>query len=136
LDFDVGALVLQAALVFGAPDSPGIYEKGLFCESVSLVERVVELADRHADPLRVVADINARLGHTACIYAIKPEVRARTVRFEKNVAANHTAYAIFQVQVTSRGVEKTEIGDLVWSYSQPLTMYTLRAAAPARTVSH
>ena len=40
MDLEVGALVLQAALVFGAPDSPGTFEKGLFCESVGLVERV------------------------------------------------------------------------------------------------
>jgi hypothetical protein len=123
-------------LVFGAPDSPGAYEKGLFCETVDLVERVAELADRRANPLRVVADINARLGYTACIYAIKPEVRARTVRFEKNIAANYSAYAIYQVQVTSHGIEKTEIGDIAWKFPQPLTMYTLRAAPPARTVSH
>lgn len=128
--------MLPAALVFGAPHSPGSYEKGLFCETVELVERVAELADRRANPLRVVADINTRLGHTACIYAIKPEVRARTVRLEKTIAANHSAYAIYQVQVTSHGVEKTEIGDIAWTFSQPLTMYTLRAAAPARTVSH
>ena len=57
-------MVLPAALVFGAPVSPGTYEKGLFCESVALVERVVALADRGANPLRVVADINARLAHT------------------------------------------------------------------------
>ena len=136
MDLEVGAYLLQAALVFGAPHSPGSYEKGLFCETVDLVERVAELADRRANPFRVVADINARLGHTACIYATKPEVRARTVRFEKNIAANHSAYAIYQVQVTAHGVEKTEIGDIVWTFSQPLTMYTLRAAAPARTVSH
>lgn len=136
MDLEVGAYLLQAALVFGAPSSPGTYEKGLFCETVELVERVAELADRRANPIRIVADINARLGHTACIYAIKPDVRARTVRFEKNIAANHTAYAIYQVQVTSRGIERTEIGDIAWAYTQPLTMYTLRAAAPARTVSH
>ena len=136
MDLDVGAYLLQAALVFGAPHSPGAYEKGLFCESVELVERVAELADRRANPLRIVADINARFGHTACIYAIKPEVRARTVRFEKNIAANHSAYAIYQVQVTSHGIEKTEIGDIAWTFPQPLTMYTLRAAPPARTVSH
>jgi hypothetical protein len=136
LDLEFGAYLLPAALVFGAPHSPGSYEKGLFCETVELVERVAELADRRANPLRVVADINTRLGHTACIYAIKPEVRARTVRLEKTIAANHSAYAIYQVQVTSHGVEKTEIGDIAWTFSQPLTMYTLRAAAPARTVSH
>jgi hypothetical protein len=136
LDLELGAHLLQAALVFGAPHSPGTYEKGLFCETVELVERVAALADRRANPFRVVADINARLGHNACIYVAKPEVRARTVRFEKNIAANHSAYAIYQVQVTAHGVEKTEIGDIVWTFSQPLTMYTLRAAAPARTVSH
>ena len=122
--------------MFGAPDSLGKYEKGLFCESVALVERVAGLAERQADPVRVVADINARLGHTACIYTLKPEVRARTVRFEKIIAANRSDYAIYQVQVTANGIAKTEIGDIVWTYSQPLTMYTLRAAAPPRTVSH
>jgi len=136
LDLEVGAYLLQAALVFGAPDSLGIYEKGLFCESVALVERVAELADRRADPARVVADINGRLGHAACIYTLKREVRARTVRFEKNIAANRSDYAIYQVQVTAHGIDKTEIGDIAWTFSQPLTMYTLRPAAPARTVSH
>ena len=129
-------MVLPAALVFGAPVSPGSYEKGLFCESVALVERVVALADRGANPVRVVADINARLGHTACIYALKPDVRARTVRLESNIAANHTTYSIYQVQVTAHGVQKTEIGDIEWTFSPPLTMYTLRAAPPKQTVSH
>ena len=133
---DFGALVLPAALVFGAPVSPGSYEKGLFCDSLALVERVVELAERGANPLRVVDDINARLSHTACIYATKADVRARTVRFERNIGANHTTYSIYQVQVTAHGVQKTEIGDIEWTFSPPLTMYTLRAAAPARTVSH
>ena len=66
---DFGALLLPAALVFGAPESPGKYEKGLFCETVDLVERVAALAERGANPTRVVADLNARLAHTACIYA-------------------------------------------------------------------
>ena len=136
MDLQVGAYLLQAALVFGAPDSLGKYEKGLFCESVELVERVAALAERRADPVHVVTDINTRLGHTACIFTLKPEVRARTVRFEKNIAANHSDYAIYQVQVTANGIARTEIGDIVWTYSQPLTMYTLRAAAPPRTVSH
>ena len=136
MDLEVGAYLLQAALVFGAPDSLGKYEKGLFCESVELVERVAGLAERRADPVHVVTDINARLGHTACIFTLKPEVRARTVRFEKIIAANHSDYAIYQVQVTANGITRTEIGDIVWTYSQPLTMYTLRAAAPPRTVSH
>ena len=133
---DFGALLLPAALVFGAPANPGSYEKGLFCETVELVERVAALAERGANPTRVVTDINARLGHTACIYATKPEVRARTVRLEKNIAANRDTYSIYRVQVTAHGVQKTEIGDLPWTFSPPLTMYTLRAAAPAQTVSH
>jgi hypothetical protein len=133
---DFGALLLPAALVFGAPESPGSYEKGLFCETVELIERVAALVERGANPTRVVADLNARLAHTACIYALKPEVRARTVRFEKNLAANHDTYSIYQVQVTAHGTQKTEIGDIAWTFSPPLTMYTLRAAAPAKTVSH
>jgi len=128
--------VLPAALVFGAPVSVGTYEKGLFCESLELIERVAALAERGANPIRVVADINARLSHTACIYATKADVRARTMRFEKNIAANHTTYSIYQVQVTAHGVQKTEIGDIEWTFSPPLTMYTLRAAAPTQTVSH
>ena len=117
--------------------SPGTYEKGLFCESVALVERVVALADRGANPVRVVADINARLEHTACIYAPKPEVRARTVRLEKQHRAPTTPpIPIYQVQVTAHGVQKTEIGDIEWTFSPPLTMYTLRAAPPTQTVSH
>ena len=133
---DFGAYLLPAALVFGASASPGTYEKGLFCESVALIERVAELAGRGANPVRVVDDINARLAHSACIYATKADVRARTVRFEKNVAANHTTYSVYQVQVTAHGVQKTEIGDIEWIFSPPLTMYTLRAAAPTQTVSH
>ena len=57
MDFGVGAYLLQAALVFGAPESLGSYEKGLFCESVALVERVADLAERRADPRKIVADI-------------------------------------------------------------------------------
>jgi hypothetical protein len=133
---DFGALLLPAALVFGAPESPGSYQKGLFCETVELVERVAGLVERGANPTRIVADLNARLAHTACIYALKPDVRARTVRFEKNIAANHDTYSIYQVQVTAHGTQKTEIGNITWTFSPPLTMYTLRTAAPARTVSH
>jgi hypothetical protein len=133
---DFGALLLPAALVFGAPESPGTYEKGLFCETMALVERVAALAERGANPTRVITDMNARLAHTACIYATKADVRARTVRFERNLAANDNTYSIYQVQVTAHGVQKTEIGDIEWTFSPPLTMYTLRAAAPARTVSH
>jgi len=133
---DFGVYLLPAALVFGAPVGPGSYEKGLFCESVALIERVAELADRGANPVRVIDDINARLAHTACIYATTADVRARTVRFERNIAANHSTYSIYQVQVTAHGVQKTEIGDIAWTFSPPLTMYTLRAAAPTQTVSH
>jgi len=55
---------------------PGTYEKGLFCDSVALIERVAELVERGANPVRAVDDINARLAHTACIYATKADVRA------------------------------------------------------------
>jgi hypothetical protein len=136
LALDFGAFVLQAALVFGAPESQGTYEKGLFCESVALIERVAELAARDADPVRVVGDINRRLGHSACIFTLKADVRTRTVRFEKTIAANRSDYAIYQVQVTAHGFDRTEIGDIAWTYSQPLTMYTLRPAAPALSASH
>jgi len=128
--------VLQAALVFGAPDSLGTYEKGLFCESVALVDRVAELAARDADPFRVVTDINHRLGHSACIFTLNADVRTRTVRFEKVIEAKRNDYAIYQVQVTAHGFEKTEIGDIAWTFSQPVTMYTLRAAAPPLSASH
>ena len=128
--------MLQAALVFGAPDSLGTYEKGLFCESVALIERVADLAARDADPFRVVLDINRRLGHTACIFTLNEDVRARTVRFEKTIEAKRNDYAIYQVQVTAHGFEQTEIGDIAWIFPHPRTMYTLRAAAPALTASH
>ena len=132
----IGTYLLPVALVFGAPTSPGTHEQGLFCETVALVERVAELADRGANPVRVVTDINARLGHTACLYATKPDVRARTVQFEKSIAVARGTYAIYQVQVTAYGMQKTEIGDIEWTLSRPWTMYTLRAAPPAQTVSH
>lgn len=132
----IGAYLLPVALVLGAPVSQGTHEQGLFCETVELVERVAELADRGANPLRVVTDMNVRLGHAACLYAIKPDVRARTVQFEKSVAVRHGTYAIYQVEVTAFGTQKTEIGELEWTLSQPRTMYTLRAAPPAQTVSH
>lgn len=136
MDLQFGVYLLPAALVFGAPSSPGTYEKGLFCESVALVERVADFADRGANPARVVADINARLGRSACIYATMPDVRARTVRFEKTISANHASYGIYQVQVTAHGIQKTEIGDFAWTFEQPLTMYTVREAPAPRTVSH
>jgi hypothetical protein len=132
----IGAYLLPVALLFGAPASQGTHEQGLFCETVELVERVAQLADRGANPLRVVADVNARLGHTACLYATKPDVRARIVQFEKSIAVIRGTYAIYQVQVTAYGVQKTEIGELEWALPRPRTMYTLRAASPAQTVSH
>lgn len=136
MDYSFGAYLLPAALVFGAPASPGTHQQGLFCETVALVERVAELADRGANPSRIVADMNERLGHTACLYAVKPDVRARTVQFEKNLAVTRGTYAIYQVQVVAYGTQKTEIGEVEFTFSLPWTMYTLRAAAPAQTVSH
>ena len=94
------------------------------------------LAERGANPLRVVADINARLGHTACIYATKPDVRARTVRFEKNIAANHTTYAIYQVQVTAHGIaEDRDRRHHVDVLAAADDVHAARRA-PAQTVSH
>ena len=136
MDLQIGALLLPAALVFGAPSTLGTHEQGLFCETAALVERIAEFADRGANPSRVVADINARLERIACIYATKPDVRARTMQFEKTVAANHSTYAIYQVEVIAYGMQKTEIGDLEWTLAQPRVMYTLRASPSAQTVSH
>jgi hypothetical protein len=132
----IGAYLLPVALVLGAPASQGTHEQGLFCETVELVERVAALADRGANPLRVVTDMNTRLGRTACLYATRPDVRARTVQFEKSIAVTHGTYAIYQVQMTTYGMQKTEIGEIEWTLPQPRTMYTLRAALPAQTVSH
>ena len=100
--------------MFGAPHSPGTFEKGLFCESVALVERVAGLAERRADPVRIVADLNERLGHTACIYTLDADVRARTVRFEKTIEANRSDYAIYQVQVTGHGFDKINAAMLMY----------------------
>ena len=58
------------------------------------------------------------------------------MRFEKSVAANRTTYGIYQVQITAHGIEKTEIGDIAWTFSHPVTMYTLREPPAAQTVSH
>ena len=106
MDFGVGAYLLPAALVFGAPASPGTYEKGLFCESVELVERVAGLGRARRQSAARRRRHQRAAAHTACIYATKADVRARTVRFEKNLAANHTTYSLYQVQVTAHGMRK------------------------------
>jgi len=61
MDLTIGALVVPAALVLGAPANPVKLEKGLFCESKELVQMVVAQADRGGDPQRLVRDINIRL---------------------------------------------------------------------------
>ena len=135
MDFHFGALIAPAALLLGAPENAGTFEKGLFCETVALVERVASLAERGADPVKAVADLNRKLDRRACIYAVETDVRAETVGFERTLTANKTEYAIYQVRVTAFGHQMTEVGDFSWKLSHPLTMYTLRAAAePARKI--
>jgi hypothetical protein len=141
VDLQLAAYVLPAALALGAPADfgprdLGPREKGLFCESVALVEHMVALADRGGDTDRAIAEINRGLDRRACIYVTRAQVRARTVRFERNIAANHTQYGIYQVQVTAIINPGTEIGDFTWTFSQPLTMYTIREAAPGQHASH
>jgi hypothetical protein len=126
LDLTFGALLVPAALVLGAPGNPATLEKGLFCESKQLVQMVVAQADRGGDPQRLVRDINIRLGHRACLYAIESDVQTYTLRYEGDVAANQTVYSIYQVQVTAFGREKTEVGTIYWTLPRPLIMYTLR----------
>ena len=133
---DFGTLLVPAALLLGAPVSLGHYEKGLFCDRSELVERVVERADRGLDPREAVAQINATLDREACLYTSQPNVRARTVKFEHNVAANHTVYSIYRVDVTAFGWEQTEIGTFAWNLPQPVTMYVLRAARPDQLYDH
>ena len=137
MDFEVGAFLLPAALVFGAPAARGHYEKGLFCELVELVERVAALG-RARRRIRSASSPTSTRG-SATPPASTPEAgRARPHRAvrEEHRAPTTATYAIYQVQVTAHGVQKTEIGDIEWTFSPPLTMYTLRAAAPAQTVSH
>jgi hypothetical protein len=136
LDATFAALVLPAALVLGSPAEIGSYERGLFCESPGLIELVVELTDRGGDPARTVHDINKTLAHRACIYATNADVRALTVGFERNIAANNSVYAIYRVDFTALGRTRTEIGNLVWSLPRPLTMYTLREARPDQHADH
>lgn len=136
VEFDVGLLVLPAVLALGAPNDPAPYEKGLFCETVELVEAVVVVADRGGDPRRAVEDINRKSRRRSCIYSMTSEIRARTVKFEKNIAANHSIYSIYQVEVTTLGYQKTEAGDLDWTLSQPLIMYTLRDVRPDHQHDH
>jgi len=103
---------------------------------LKLLPAVNPIHHLQGSPFRVVTDINHRLGHSACIFTLTADVRTRTVRFEKVIEAKRNDYAIYQVQVTAHGFEKTEIGDIAWTFSQPVTMYTLRAAAPPLSASH
>lgn len=136
MDLAITALLLPAALVLGAPHYDGAYEKGLFCESPALVEQVVAAVDRGANPRRAVAEINRTLDRAGCIYAVRREVLATTVRWERNVAANGRQYGIYQMAVTAMGHQSTEIGDLVWKYSAPKVMYTLRKPRFDGVLSH
>ena len=133
----VTSLVLPVALAFNPPNTPvnGAYEQGLFCDSIDLVEFVVDLADQGGDPHKAVNEINKTLDRRACLYTTRGEVFSETLKFERTIAANKTTYGIYRVKVTGLGHQTTEVGDLVWKFSQPLEMYTLRRA-PASTASH
>jgi hypothetical protein len=136
LDLQLAAYVLPAALALGAPADLGPHAKGLFCDSVALVESMVALADRGGDAGKAVVEINRELDRRACIFVTRSQVHARTVRFERTIAANHTLYAIYQVQVTALIHPGTEIGNLTWAFSAPLTMYTVREARPEQSIGH
>jgi hypothetical protein len=136
LDLEVGAYLLQAALVFGAPGSPDSIQKGLFCESAELVEHVVSFAEQNPNVLRLVADINARTGRNVCIYAIWPSVLARTIGLRKQVDGSSATYGIYEVLVTSRGMSVADTEDVEWMFILPKTMYTVRRQAPPQSASH
>jgi len=130
------SLLLPAALVFGAPHNTGEYQRGIFCETVELVEFVVGLADRGGDPDLVVGEINRKLDRRACLYKTQAEVITETLRLERYIAANNTTYAIYQVSVSGLGHQMSEFGELDWTFSQPLTMYTLRGAPAGHPDKH
>jgi hypothetical protein len=136
LDVGLGTLLLPAALMFGAPDAAGSYEKGLFCESVKLIEFVVELVDHGNDAGRTVQQLNRSLSRKACYFSTAPLLRARTVKFERNIGASHAIYSIYRVEVTALAPVKTEVGNLVWPLAQPKVMYTLREARPEYLRDH
>jgi hypothetical protein len=131
---DFGALLLPAALVFGAPESLGTYQKGLFCESVQLIEHVAALAERGANPFRVVEDFNERARRRVCVYADEPEVRGNLVRVVKVIMAAGKHYSIYQTEVSSLGMVTTEVGAIEWRFSAPIIMYTLRVTDPIQAV--
>jgi hypothetical protein len=133
---DFGALLLPAALVFGAPESPDSYEKGLCCESVELVEYIVSFADRNPNARRLVADVNQRAGRNVCVYAVWPRVLARTVGLRKQVEADKTTYSIYEVVVTSKGVSTPDADDIEWLFVLPKTMYTPRMVGSAQSAGH
>jgi len=65
----------------------------------------------------------------ARLYTTRLEVLTQTVRFELNISANKTTYAIYQVSVSALGRQTSEVGDLIWKFAQPVLMYTLRKDA-------
>ena len=136
LDGILGAFLLPATLLFGAPEALGSYEKGLFCDSIKLVEFVVELADHGNDPKKAVTDLNKSLDRKACYFSTREEFRARVVKFERNIGANQKFYAIYRVELTAFAPVKTEVGHLAWPLTQPRIMYTLREAQPDHLYGH
>jgi hypothetical protein len=124
------SLLILAALQPGNPTSilGGSYQRGLFCDRVELVASVVEIADKGGDPRKAVGDINHDLDRRACFYATDVDVLANVVKFERSIAAQNTTFGIYRVSVSGIGHQKTEIGELLWKFSAPVVMYTLREA--------
>jgi hypothetical protein len=138
MGLSISSLIVPAALFLGTPHGPtlGAYEQGLYCDTVELVQFVVELADQGGDPQQAVREINKSLDRRACLYTTRGEVLTEIIKFERPISANHTTYGIYQVLVGGIGHQTTEIGDLTWKFSQPLVMYTLRKAPAEKSASH
>jgi hypothetical protein len=124
------SLLILTALHPGNPTTipTGSYQRGLFCDRIELVASIVGIADKGGDPRKAVSDINRDLDRRACFYTIDVDVLANVVKFERSIAAQNTTFGIYRVSVSGIGHQKTEIGELVWKFSAPLVMYTLREA--------
>src|ERR1051326_6710587 len=105
MGLSISSLIVPAALFLGTPNGStlGAYEQGLYCDSMELVEFVVELADQGGDPQKAVREINKSLDRRACLYTTRGEVLTEVIRFEHTIAANSTKYGIYQVFVSGLG---------------------------------
>jgi hypothetical protein len=134
----IQSLLIPIALFYGEPvNAPhASYERGLFCDSVELVASIVEIADKGVPPRQAVSEVNRSVDRNACLYTDDVDVLAEVVKLERRIAANQTTYGIYRVSVSGFGQQRTEIGNVAWKFSQPLVMYTLRAAPAADTAEH